>query len=244
MAFQGGSLPKLVLFKTGPPGPSTLLFRALSIKYHYKIVVGEISIKNDPALAEQFGIRSTDMTLVYFPTGAADSAIKYTGPIKRKEIFAFLNDKLSNPVSASSVVKGIRVAQLQSGEDLKSTCLDPNLDLCVVVSFSAATQDLASEAIDAVLNGDYVKDKAVAIAKLLVDDRVKFIRNLGDAQDLPSATLIASKTKGYARMTREFKVGSFASFLSDAASGKLELTPYASDDFFLSDSADGAKVEL
>lgn len=72
-----------------------MLFRALSIRYHYKIAVGEVSTSADPNFASKFNLKSGKVNLVYFPEGNEAKHVAYDGKIGREEIFAFLDTQLS-----------------------------------------------------------------------------------------------------------------------------------------------------
>lgn len=95
-------MPKLLLFRAKTNEEPTLLFRALSIKYHYKLVVGEVSSVKDAEFAKNFNLVPGKVGLVYFPKGNKEKFIVYEGEISRKAIFEFLNKQLA---SASSTDK-------------------------------------------------------------------------------------------------------------------------------------------
>lgn len=88
-------MPKLLLFRTNTEQAPTILFRALSIKYHYKIVVGEVSTKTDPEFAAKFNLPAGKVGLIYFPEGTETKSIAYDGAVNRDEIFAFLDKQLA-----------------------------------------------------------------------------------------------------------------------------------------------------
>jgi len=72
----------------------------LSIKYHYKIVVGEVSTSADKDFALKFNLPTGKIGLVYFPTGQNDEkAVFYNGKISRDDIFAFLDKQLADSAS-------------------------------------------------------------------------------------------------------------------------------------------------
>lgn len=87
-------MPKLLLFRSNIDQSPTILFRALSIKYHYKIVVGEVSTKNDPEFAAKFNLPTEKVGLIYFPEGNEDKFVTYDGKITRDDIFSFLDKQL------------------------------------------------------------------------------------------------------------------------------------------------------
>lgn len=88
-------MPKLLLFRSNTNQSPTILFRAVSIKYHYKIVVGEVSTKNDPEFASKFSLPAEKVGLIYFPEGDDTKSISYNGKITREDIFTFLDKQLS-----------------------------------------------------------------------------------------------------------------------------------------------------
>ena len=87
-------MPKLILFRSNTDQSPTMLFRALSIKYHYKIVVGEVSTKTDPEFASKFSLPTGKVGLIYFPDGNDTNSIAYDGKISRDDIFSFLDKQL------------------------------------------------------------------------------------------------------------------------------------------------------
>ncbi len=91
-------MPKLLLFRANTDQAPTMLFRALSIKYHYKIVVGEVSTKTDPEFAAKFNLPTGKVGLIYFPEGTEAKSIAYDGVVTRDEIFAFLDKQLASPI--------------------------------------------------------------------------------------------------------------------------------------------------
>lgn len=72
-----------------------MLFRALSIKYHYKIAVGEVSTSVDPNFASKFNLTPGKVNLIYFPEGNEARHVAYDGKIGREEIFAFLDTQFA-----------------------------------------------------------------------------------------------------------------------------------------------------
>lgn len=72
-----------------------MLFRALSIKYHYKIAVGEVSTSVDPTFASKFNLTPGKVSLVYFPEGTDAKFVAYDGNVTREEIFSFLDTQLT-----------------------------------------------------------------------------------------------------------------------------------------------------
>lgn len=88
-------MPKLLLFRSNTNESPTVLFRAVSIKYHYKIVVGEVSTTSDPSFAAKFNLPAGKVGLIYFPTGNESKFMAYEGKITREDIFAFLDKKLA-----------------------------------------------------------------------------------------------------------------------------------------------------
>ena len=84
-----------MLFRSGTKTSPTMLFRALSIKYHYKIAVGEVSTSIDPKFSSKFNLPSGKVGLVYFPKGNEETFVAYDGKVKREEIFAFLDKQLA-----------------------------------------------------------------------------------------------------------------------------------------------------
>ena len=96
LMLQAGKLPKLLVFRSNTDQSPTILFRALSIRYHYKIVVGEVSTKNDAEFAAKF-IKSNDkIALIYFPEGTNANYVAYEGKITREDVFAFLDKQLAS----------------------------------------------------------------------------------------------------------------------------------------------------
>lgn len=87
-------MPKLLLFRTSTRESPTVLFRALSIKYHYKIVVGEVSTSEDSSYAAKFNLPTGKVGLIYFPEGSESNFVAYNGKITREDIFAFLDKQL------------------------------------------------------------------------------------------------------------------------------------------------------
>lgn len=93
--IQGGNLPKLILFRPDASEPTTLLFRAVSIKYHRKVVVGLVSSRDDPELAAKINLNPDKTHLVYFSNGNSSNFIIYDREISRSGIFNFINDQLA-----------------------------------------------------------------------------------------------------------------------------------------------------
>ena len=90
-------MPKLLLFRTNTDQSPTMLFRALSIKYHYKIVVGVVSTTSDPEFAAKFNLPAGkgEVGLIYFPEGVENKSVAYDGKVTRDDIFAFLDKQLA-----------------------------------------------------------------------------------------------------------------------------------------------------
>lgn len=85
-----------MLFRPDGSQPPTLLFRAVSVKYHYKVVVGQVSAKHDPEILKKYQIDAAKPTILYFPTGAIDEVpVKFEGEINRLEIFKFIDIQLA-----------------------------------------------------------------------------------------------------------------------------------------------------
>ena len=96
-------MPKLLLFRSNTDETPTMLFRALSIKYHYKIVVGEVSTLMDPESAAKFNLPKGKVGLVYFPEGTEDGkSVVYGGKVSREDIFAFLDKQIALNVQEKS----------------------------------------------------------------------------------------------------------------------------------------------
>ena len=93
--MQAGNIPKLLLFRSNTEQTPTILFRAVSIKYHYKIVVGEVSTKTDSKFASKFNLPTNKVGLIYFPEGNETKFINYDGKITREDIFSFLDKQLA-----------------------------------------------------------------------------------------------------------------------------------------------------
>lgn len=73
-----------------------MLFRALSIKYHYKIAVGDVSIALDSEFAAKFNLPKGKVGLVYFSEGSENGkTVLYDGKVTREDIFAFLDKQLA-----------------------------------------------------------------------------------------------------------------------------------------------------
>ena len=72
-----------------------MLFRTLSIKFHYKLVVGEVSTISDPDFSSKFNLTPGKVGLIYFPTGNVDKFVKYDGKVTREDIFKFIEDKMT-----------------------------------------------------------------------------------------------------------------------------------------------------
>ena len=80
-----------------------MLFRALSIKYHYKLVVGEVSTAMDPDSAAKFNLPQNKVGLVYFSDGSEDGkTVLYEGKVSREDIFSFLDKQLAMGVQEKS----------------------------------------------------------------------------------------------------------------------------------------------
>jgi hypothetical protein len=89
-------MPKLLLFRTSTGEAPTILFRALSIKYHYKIVVGEVSTSADKDFSSKFSLPTGKVGLVFFPSGQDDEkSVIFNGKTTRTDIFAFLDKQLA-----------------------------------------------------------------------------------------------------------------------------------------------------
>lgn len=95
-------MPKLLLFRSKTNESPTLLFRAVSIKYHYKIVVGEVSTLTDPTFASKFNLPANKIGLIYFPDGNDQKFVIYEGSILREQIFSFLDKQLNGENSDKS----------------------------------------------------------------------------------------------------------------------------------------------
>lgn len=96
-------MPKLLLFRSNTNETPTMLFRALSIKYHYKIVVGEVSTSSDPEFAAKFNLPKGKVGLVYFVEGTAEGkTVLYEGKVSREDIFGFLDKQLAMSVQEKS----------------------------------------------------------------------------------------------------------------------------------------------
>ena len=85
----------MLLFRSNTNESPTILFRALSINYHYKVVVGEVSTVSDPSFASKFNLPANKVGLIYFPEGKDDKFVVYDGKITRETIFAFLDKQLA-----------------------------------------------------------------------------------------------------------------------------------------------------
>lgn len=96
-------MPKLLLIRSNTNESPTVLFRALSIKYHYKIVVGEVSTATDPTIAAKFNLPAGKVGLIYFPTGNESKFMAYDGKITREDIFAFLDKQLVEPIEKAEL---------------------------------------------------------------------------------------------------------------------------------------------
>lgn len=80
-----------------------MLFRALSIKYHYKIAVGEVSTASDAEFAAKFNLPKGKVGLVYFVEGSENGkTVLYDGKVSREDIFAFLDKQLASSVQEKS----------------------------------------------------------------------------------------------------------------------------------------------
>lgn len=93
--LQGKSLPKVILFSSTTQKPS-LLFRILSILYHYKVVFGQVSTKEEAELSAKYNIKgNNENVFMFFPAGSDEEHIVYTGEISRIKMRAFLDEQLA-----------------------------------------------------------------------------------------------------------------------------------------------------
>lgn len=85
-----------MLFRSNTNETPTMLFRALSIKYHYKIAVGEVSTAMDAEFAAKFNLPKGKVGLVFFSEGSEDGkTVLYDGKVAREDIFSFLDKQLA-----------------------------------------------------------------------------------------------------------------------------------------------------
>lgn len=238
---KGETLPKLILFRPDFSTPSTLLFRAISIKYHYKIVVGEVSLKADQNIAEELDVDAKANSLVYFPVGTTSSPIVYSGSTKREEVFGFLDAQLA----AKKTQNSAKISEAKSGGDIDSICFEGSKGWCTLVITNSQDSSIVNDAI-AKLKTDSLLSSTVLVKVDFDSVGVDILRNLNAVPELPAVVAINSNSKQYALMTQDFSLGSLKTFLNNINSSKVRFISFKDKSLFVParNSAASDKDEL
>lgn len=222
-------MPKLLLFRPDSKSPSTLLFRAVSIKYHYKIVVGEVSLADDSQIAKELGFESVQPgTLVFFPSGKQTPSVTYTGPVKRTELFAFIDAQLER---ASVVVKHINAA---SRKDINSACFEDNSEWCILIISGQESKSLVSSTV----RGAQEKNSWTSSFTVVEIDAScggsKILKSLNASNDLPAVVAVSGKQMKYALMLQDLSPSSLQSFIENVLASKVRFISFKNKELFVS----------
>lgn len=238
---KGENLSKLILFRPDFSSPSTLLFRAISIKYHYKIVVGEVSLKADQSIAKELGVDAKANSLVYFPAGNTTSPIVYSGSTKREEVFGFLDAQLV----AKKTRNLAKVSEAKSGSDIDSICFESTQGWCTLVIANSEGSLVVNDAI-AKLKADSVLSYTVLVKADFDSVGADILRNLNAVPELPAVVAINSISKQYALMTQDFSLASLKTFLDNVNNSKVRFISFKDKTLFVpaGNSATSDKDEL
>lgn len=225
---KGDTLPKLILFRPDFSTPSTLLFRAISIKYHYKIVVGEVSLKADQNIVKELGVDVKANSLVYFPSGTISAPIVYTGGTKREEIFAFLEAQLTTKKTQNSA----KIIEAKSGSDIDSSCFEGQQGWCTLVITNSQSRFVVNDAI-AKLKSDSALSSTALINVDFETVGADILRNLNAVPELPAVVAINPNSKQYALMTQDFSQASLKTFLDNITASKVRFISFKDKSLFI-----------
>ena len=70
----------------------------MSILFHYKIVFGQVSVKDEADFSVKYNIKingKNENVLIFFPTGSSEEHIVYSDEISRVKLRAYLEEQLT-----------------------------------------------------------------------------------------------------------------------------------------------------
>lgn len=190
---------------------------------------------DDPSVAGALGLESiTPGTLVFFPSGKQSQAVRYSGPIKRNELFAFVENQLKIAQQGGSVVRYI---QAQSNKDIDQACFGGNADLCVLV---IASGDESVTNVESVLRN--IKEKS-SWAQFFTIIRIstekggsRIVSALNTSDDLPLVIALNAKKMKYALMMQDFSESALQSFIENALDAKVRFFSFKDKELFVSEN--------
>jgi hypothetical protein len=236
-------LPKLLYVRPDNNTPIKLIFRALSIAYHYKVVFGSVAAVEEAELVRNLGLPTDAGTVLWFPVGQQSSAptpIRFKGPLKGTNVAKFIESNLK-PTLAKSEIK-----EVSDQRGLEDFCMSGGkFNRCVIVLADKGSESVASMALESILKEE-VFARGFAFSKIKCPESGKLLRrNLNIAEDYPTALLIDLSEKQYALMGTEFSPTSFEKFLSAGMQSGLRFFKYSDFSKFTLDAEESQdRLEL
>lgn len=227
------------MFRSNGKEPSGLLFKALSIKYHYKIVVGEVSLADDPNIPSEISIDdATAGSLFYFPSGKQSPAIRYTGQVKRAELFSFLDVQLSGADQPRDKPDALTYTPVKSRKEIDRTCFGSNVpELCLLLVSSGESGSIIESTIKKITESKPSWKRSVTAVHIDASQGgSKILRSLNASNDLPAVVAISAKEMKYALMMQDFSEATLRSFIENVISSKVRFISFKNKGLFVSNS--------
>ncbi len=192
-------------------------------------MVGEVSLADDSSITKELGLDSVQPnTLVFFPSGKQTPVVRYMGPVKRIELFAFIDTQLEK---ADVDVKFVLAT---SRKDINSACFENNTEWCILIISNQESESLLSSVVKNIQGKDSWL-RSFSIVQISGNNGgSEILKSLSASSDLPAVVAVNAKQMKYGLMMQDLTESSLQSFIENVLENKIRFISFKNKKIFVS----------